>query len=233
MERLTRSAVEAAVSAGASYADARVIETRIERALVKNGATEALVAGVDRGLGVRVIADGAWGFAGTCELAEPAIRDAARRAVDLARAAAPTIDEPVRLAPVEPAVAEVAAEFAIDPDDVPVEDRIALLVACDRLMRAEGVAIASGYVSVLRRDQHFASSEGASIFTERIETGGGLGATAVGEGLACRRSYPSSHGGRVETRGWEVIDELALPDHAARTAAEARRLLDAPACPSG
>jgi len=34
------------------------------------------------------------------------------------------------------------------------------------------------------------------------------------------------------TRGWEVIDEIALPEHAGRIAAEARQLLDAPCCPS-
>ncbi len=233
MDRVTRAAVDAAVAAGASYADARFIETRTERVRVKNGAGEALVANTDRGLGVRVIADGAWGFAGTSETGDAAVRDAARRAVDLARAAATTVDEPVRLAPVEPIVDEVPARFDIDPDDVPIEGRLALLMECDRLMRAEGVGIATGYVSVLRRRQHFASSEGAAILIERIETGGGLAAMAVADGCACRRSWPSSHGGQVMTRGWEVLDEIALPEHAARIAAEARQLLDAPCCPSG
>ena len=233
MDRLTAVAVEAALAAGASYADARGIETRIERARVKNGATAGLVADTDRGVGVRVLADGAWGFAGTADLDEPDLRATARRAVDLARAAAPTLAEPVTLAPVEPAVAEVRAQFARDPDDVPVEDRLALLMECDRLMRAAGADLAMGYVSVLRRRQHFTSSEGASICTDRIETGGGLDATAVGAGLACRRSYPSSHGGQVETRGWEVIDEIDLCAQAARIADEARRLIDAPCCPSG
>ncbi len=233
MEELSRAAVEAAAAAGASYADARCVETRTERARVKNGATDALSADTDRGVGVRVIAHGAWGFAGTSDLSPTAVRETARRAVDLARAAATTIDQLVRLAPVEPAVDEVSAQFEIDPDEVPVRDRLDLLIECDRPMREEGADIALGHVFVLRRNQHFASSEGASIYQERIETGGGIQATAVGGGRAQRRSYPCSHGGQVMTRGWEVIEELDLPAHARRIAAEARRLLDAPPCPGG
>ncbi len=233
MEELTRLAVESAISVGASYADARGVDSRSERVRVKNGSVEALSDSRSRGLGVRVIADGAWGFAGCAEPSERAAREAADRAVELARAAAGTVDEPVELAEVEPAVGSAATEVAIDPDDVPLDDRLALLMECDRLMRAEGVEVAVGHVSVLRSSKHFSSSEGASIRQERVETGGGLEATAVGDCGACRRSYPSSHGGQVMARGWEVIDELDMTSHAGRTAAEARQLVDAPECPSG
>ena len=233
MEELTRLAVEAATSAGASYADARVVDRRGERVRVKNGAVEALTDGRSRGLGVRVIADGAWGFAGTADTLPEAIRAAARQAVDLARAAATTIAEPLHLADVEPAVDSVPASMQIDPDDVPLEDRIALLMECDRLMRAEGVQIAVGAISALHQAQHFASSEGASIYQARVETGGMLEATCIAGCGACRRSYPSSHGGQVMSRGWELIEEIDLPAHAAPLAAEARMLPEAAECPSG
>jgi TldD protein len=81
--------------------------------------------------------------------------------------------------------------------------------------------------------QHFSSSEGASIHQQRVETGAGLEATAVGDCGACRRSYPSSHGGQVAARGWELVEELDLAGHAERTAAEARQLVDADECPAG
>ncbi|MGI5818019.1 MAG: TldD/PmbA family protein [Armatimonadota bacterium] len=233
MENLTKLAVEAALASGASYADARAVDRRSERARVKNGSVEALSDGRSQGVGVRVIADGAWGFAGCAERSEGAVRAAARRAVELARAAATTIDEPVRLADVEPVIGSHATEVAIDPADVPLDDRLALLMECDRLMRAEDVEVAVSFVSVLRSAQHFASSEGASIYQERVETGGGLEATAVGDCGACRRSYPSSHGGQVMTRGWELIDELEMTAHAGRTAAQSRQLVDAPECPPG
>lgn len=233
MDELAKLAVEAAISAGASYADARAVDRRTERARVKNASVESLSDGRSRGLGVRVITAGAWGFAGCAELTPGAVRDAARRAVDLARAAAPTLRQPVRLAHVDPVVESVPARVQIDPADISLDDRLALLMECDRLMRAQGVAIAVSSVSVLRQTQHFASSEGASIYQERIETGAALEATAVADCGACRRSYPSSHGGQVMSRGWELVDELELPVHAPRIASEARQLPDAPQCPSG
>lgn len=233
MERITKRAVEAAISAGASYADARAVDRRRERAQVKNGSAEALSDSRSRGVGVRVIADGAWGFAGCAEMSESAVRDAAKRAVDLARAAATTVDEPVRLAEVEPVVGSDVVEAEIDPEDVSLDDRLALLLECDRLMREEKVEVASAHVSILRVLKHFTSSEGASIRQEHVETGAGLEATAVGDCGACRRSYPSSHGGQVMRRGWELVDELDLPGHARQTAAEARQLVDAAECPCG
>ncbi|MCD6359602.1 MAG: TldD/PmbA family protein [Armatimonadetes bacterium] len=226
-------AVRAALDAGASYADARLVDRRSETIHVRNGSLERLSSGIEVGVGVRVIADGAWGFAATSDPDEGAVRAAARRAVDLARAAATTRREPVRLAPVEPVTDDVPARVEIDPRDVPLEDRIALLMECDRLMRGREVAVTTGHLGVLHVSLHFVSSEGADIHQERIETGGGISATAVGGRETQTRSYPGSHGGQVMARGWEVIEEMRLVEHAEQTAAEAVRLLGAPQCPGG
>lgn len=233
MQRLCEGAVKAALDAGASYADARAIDQRFEQARVKNGATEALADARDRGLGLRVIADGAWGFAGTADLSEAGLREVARRAVDLARAAAPTRAEPVALADTEPVHDSVSAAFEIDPEQMPLRDRVEMLMQCDRLMRDEGVQIAIGQITVRRICKQFASSEGASIYQERVETGAGIEAIAVGDAGPQRRSYPSSHGGQLMARGIELLDEIDLPGNAPRLAAEARQLLDVPECPSG
>lgn len=64
-------------------------------------------------------------------------------------------------------------------------------------------------------------------------TAAGVSATAAAAGETQRRSYPSSHGGAVAARGWEHIEEVALPDHAGRVAREAAELLRADPCPSG
>lgn len=232
MQERASIAMRAALDAGASYADARLVDRRTETINTRNGKLDRLRSSVEVGVGVRVIADGAWGFAATSELDESALRAAARRAVDLARAAATTRRDPVRLAPVEPAVDDVPARVETDPLDVPLEDRIALLLECDRLMRRHEVAITEGFLMALHISQHFVSSEGADIHQERIESGGGISATAVDGRETQRRSYPGSHGGQVECRGWEVIEELRLTEHAEEIAAEAVALLSAPICPS-
>ncbi len=233
MEKRTKLAVRAALDAGASYADARTVDTHTERVRVKNGSVENLSDDRNQGLGLRVIADGAWGFAGTADLSDGAVRDAARRAVDLAEAAAGTVNEPVQLADVEPATDSVEAQVEIDPDEVDLTDRVDLLMDCDRLMRDEGVDIAIASIRTIHESKHFASSEGASIYQERVETGGALEATAIGEDGTFRRMYPSSLGGQVATRGWELIEHIDLPGNAPRIAAEAQQLTDAPDGPSG
>ncbi|HEY3398423.1 MAG TPA: TldD/PmbA family protein [Armatimonadota bacterium] len=235
MEGLVARAVEAALQAGASYADARFVSEQHEDLHVKNGAVEALSSGTDQGLGIRVLADGAWGFAATSSLTPADIEAAAQLAVRLARASAPTLPQPVRLSPVEPAAGRFLATARVNPFDVPLEERIDLLVDCDKLMReAAAVQIREGTLEMRREEKYFESSEGAQIYQERVETGAGLEATAVApDGSETQtRSYPNSHGGQILQRGWELIEELDLAGHAEAIAVEAQALLAAPACPA-
>ncbi len=234
MEDLCRLAVEVATAAGASYADARWVSRQHQRVETKNGAVEGLTASVDRGLGVRVIAEGAWGFAATAQLTPEAVRETAALAVRIARASATTAQKPVVLSELEPATARVGPTAREDPFDVPLEEKVSLLLDCDRAMAAAAdVRVRQGALMALREEKLFVSSEGAEIFQERLESGAGIEATATNEQEAQRRSYPSSHGGQTATRGWEMVRELDLPGHAERVAQEAAALLEAPHFPTG
>ena len=64
MRDLAERALDAAVTAGADYADCRVVDRGVQHLVVKNGKVVTVEVGEDVGLGVRVIAGGAWGFAG-------------------------------------------------------------------------------------------------------------------------------------------------------------------------
>jgi len=230
MEDLTKYAVESALAAGASYADARYVRRVVERVQTNNGVVEGLTASESRGLGVRVIAEGAWGFACNSVLTPEGARETAELAVRIAKASATTRERDVALAPVEPAVAGAQTQCRQDPFDVPLEERISLLLDCDRRMaQVAQLAVREGYVSAYRETKHFASSEGADIAQERTETGAMISATAA-RGETQQRSYPGSHGGQVATRGWELVEELDLPGHAEELAQEATALLDAPHC---
>lgn len=236
MDDLTRLAVEEAQAAGASYADARFVRLRDETVEVKNGTVAGVAAENGQGLGVRVIADGAWGFASTTSPDPEAIREAARLAVRIAKASATTRAEPLALSPVEPARARVPHTAKKDPFAVPLEERIALLMDCDHAMQGDDrIKVREGFIRAYREEKQFTSSEGADIHQDRIETGAGLDARAVApDGSDTQvRSYPSSHGGNMGTRGWELVEELNLPENAARIAREAAELLDAPHCPAG
>jgi len=235
MEDLTALAVQTALEAGASYADARYVSQEEQEVRVKNGTVESLRSAAGRGIGVRVIAEGAWGFAATATLSAESVRKAARLAVRIARASAMTQQRPVELAPVEPAQGRFPHTAAENPFHVPLAERIDLLVDCDRLMaEAAKVPLREGYVEARREEKYFESSEGAQIWQERIETGAGIECTAVApDGSETQtRSYPASHGGQTAQRGWELVRELDLPAHAERIAREAEALLSAPPCPA-
>ncbi|MGH2450475.1 MAG: PmbA/TldA family metallopeptidase, partial [Candidatus Limnocylindria bacterium] len=62
-DRALPDLVAAAIARGASYADARFVEREHEAVNVKDGAVESIDWTSDRGMGVRVLKGGAWGFA--------------------------------------------------------------------------------------------------------------------------------------------------------------------------
>src|SRR5690242_3945550 len=99
MRELCANAVDAALGAGATYADARSVVRRSQSVSTKNGAVESLSDVESEGIGVRVRVNGAWGFACDSRLDEAGARDAAQRAVAFARAAGGKARE---LEPVEP-----------------------------------------------------------------------------------------------------------------------------------
>jgi TldD protein len=228
-----RTALDAAELAGASYADARAVLTRSERVSVRTGRVEGVESRESLGIGVRVIADGAWGFAATADLGADGVRAAAREAVALARAAATTLRAPVRLAPMTPHVATWAGPCEIDPFSVGLDEKIALLLAADEALRAEAaVRISAGSLGFTTVHKVFGSTEGALIEQSYTEAQAGIVAYAIGDDEVLPRSYPNSHGGQAVQGGWEAVVALDLVGNAPRVGEQAAALLTAAPCPS-
>ena len=138
---------------------------------------------------------------------------------------------PVQLAPVTPAVGTWSGPCAIDPFSVPLEDKLAMLVAADEALRAEpAVTITTAQCGAYRERKWFGSTEGAFIEQSWVETGAGIVAYAVKDGEVVSRSYPDSHGGGWAQAGWEYVTGLDLVSEAARVAEQAAALLGAPEC---
>jgi TldD protein len=231
---LLQAALDGAISAGATYADARAAEIETEALTVRGPIVETLDRSESRGLGVRVIVNGAWGFASTAGLGAVDAERAAKTAVEVGRASATARSAPVELAP-EPTHRERwSSPVERDPFTVSLEDKISLLTSATQEMeRVRGVRVARGTMDLLRQTTHFASSEGSEIEQSVVHTAGGIEATAVADGEVQQRSYPGSFRGHFAQGGFEVIEAMALSEHAAQTAEEAVALLSAPVCPSG
>ena len=233
MLKAAQLAVEAAKHWGASYADARIIEQQSEFIQTKNGAVSEYKRSESSGVGVRVLCDGGWGFASTQKLTAKAIKDCARKAVEVAKASASVMQDPVRLAP-EPAWnATWVSPHLIDPFTVPVETKLQILSdAAKTLMSVKGVTLALGMMHFIKDAKYFANSEGACITQHFIRSGCGIEATASAADDRQRRSYPCAFG-QYELAGFEMVLRWDLPANAERIASEAVALLTAPLCPQG
>src|ERR671919_2771742 len=129
---LAMLALDAAKSAGASYADVRISRNRNQALFTRERRVQNLVDNETFGFGVRVLVDGAWGFAASRELTRDEVSRIARQAVDQARANRTTLVRPVTLAPVTPTPNGTWRSPArIDPFDVPIEEKIELLLAAN------------------------------------------------------------------------------------------------------
>ncbi|MFF5174758.1 TldD/PmbA family protein [Micromonospora sp. NPDC000089] len=226
------AAVQAALDAGARYADARVMHRRYESMSARNGAIEELTQDESVGLGVRALVGSSWGFHAVPELSDAAARDAGRRAAVIAAASARVPGPPIDLVPSAPTVASWASGCEIDPLGVALSDKGDLLVRATETIRQHGADLAEGLYQIWDTAKWFVSSEGHRIDQRIRECGGGISATSIGDGETQRRSWPS-YRGQYGTTGWELVESLELTEHAARIAEESRALLTAPECPTG
>ncbi len=235
MRGVIEAALESARLAGASYADARLVDTQHEELSVASGRLEGVVSSSSLGIGVRVIAEGHWGFAATRDVSDDAGARVAKQAVAIARASALVPSAPVVLADLAPVQDSWRGPGEIDPFSVSVEDKLEVLLAADEAMRQ-----ASGSVNLTKAElgfykvrKVFGSSLGSYIDQEWIESGAGITAYALGDGEVVPRSYPNSHGGAWMQAGWEFVLALDLPGNASRIAEEASALLSAPDVEAG
>jgi TldD protein len=230
---LARLAIDTASARGAGYADARLIEIRDEDLHFKNGEPAGVERSGSTGLGVRVLAGGAWGFAATDDLSKGAIERCAAQAVSIGRASARLLHEPVRLAAEPPHQAVWTSPCRIDPFSVPLETKLDLLSRIDAQLRGvKGVRNAESFLRFVREHQYYMSTEGSDIEQTTTRSGGGMVATAVRDGDIQRRSFPASEGGHLLS-GWEHIESVPWVESAPRVAEEAVALLQADQCPAG
>ncbi len=234
MKSIADWALNVAEQRGASYADLRIVEDRSRSLSTKNGKVGAASQAESLGIGIRVIANGAWGFAATDDLSRAGVEAAAARAVEIARASARVKEEDVRLAPEKAVTAEWLSAIEKDPFATSVEQNIDLLLRVDAELRAVvGVTLAEANMNFRREEQWFYSSVGADIHQTKYTTGAGYAAYAFEGGEIQKRSYPNSFGGQWQNRGYELIEEMNLVENARRVGEEAVALLKADQCPEG
>ena len=217
--------VAACTGRGAGYADARAVEREVESVNVKDGSVESIDRSADRGIGVRVLVEGAWGFAASDRTDETALLRLVDDALARAKASARVQRRGVMLAPVEPQRGEYSTSLRRDPFAVPMSERIALLRAADEAMKGEHIRTRRGGISAYRTRKHLVTSEGTDVSQEIVDAAAGLAVLAVKAGA---KPVNRSELRNAKQAGWEFVEECDLVARGRRYREDAEATLDAP-----
>jgi TldD protein len=234
MKQLASWALETAKLRGASLAEARIVDERTRALATKNGRLGDASDAESLGIGIRVIADGGFGFAATDVLTREGIQTCAARAVEIAKASARVRSQELRMVDEPVANADWSSPCKIDPFTVSIEANLELLFAIDEEMRkVKGVTLAETSMNFRRYEQWFFSTEGSEIHQVITTTGAGYSAHSFEGTQIQKRSYPNSYGGQYQNKGYELIEELKLMDHVPEIAEQSVALHSAAQCPEG
>jgi TldD protein len=234
MKDLASWALDTATQRGATYADVRVVDERGRALATKNGKIGNASDSRSQGFNVRVLVDGAWGFASSADLSRASVESTAAQAVAIARASAKVKQKDVQLVPEKAVTADWTTPHKVDPFSISIEQNLDLLLKVDAELRSiEGVTLAETNMNFRREEIWFFSSAGANIHQTKVTTGAGYVAYSFAGSEIQKRSYPNSFGGQWQNKGYELIDELKLVENARRIGEEAVALHSADQCPQG
>ena len=222
-------AVEYARQRGAGYAEARLERQEREEFVLKNGTLDAIYVGADRGIGVRVLANGGLAFAATNGLAKADVRAIVDGAVRSAKAS--RRKTPITFAQEDAVATDWAVAEQVPLAGVPVDEKIAAFQEVDHAVAHLGFKIPARYLqlSCNRITKDFANSEGSRTrsYSPRVRASFFLTVVQGADAEQCSRDYGWSG-------GWEGIRELNLEERATEEARSMQRsLLEGKKSPEG
>lgn len=243
-KQLADVALNTARSNGASYADVRIGRYLNQYVFTREARVQNIVNTESYGVGIRVIANGTWGFASTNDVSPDGIKKATTQAVAIAKANSKFQTDPVKLAPVK-SHGEVTWKTPIEKNafEVPVSEKVDLLLSANAAAMQGGASFVNSNLFMVNEQKYFASTEGSYIDQDvhRIWPTFTVNAVNKAEGKFKSRAAMSAPMGM----GWEymipkVADKLDGPDgmklyrnsydiveDAAMAANQAKQMLDA------
>ena len=241
LESLGAVALNEARKLKASYADIRIIRYRRQRLLIRlnpeRGTGKTLEVpvvndGGSFGFGVRVIANGAWGFAASPIVTRNEIAKMTGEAVAVAQANAVLKSRPVELAVVPAYRDRWQTPHERDPFAVPIAEKLELIRKAAAEVKKEQKVFSAGCNLAFRsEDKYFASSAGSSIQQLNLQTYAQVNATAVDLKRAISKSR--RYQPQQVTAGYEYVPVMNLVENAERIREEVLEHLAAPAVTPG
>lgn len=163
-KRMADVALNAAKSKGATYADVRIGRYLNQSIVTRETRVQNVANTESYGMGVRVLADGCWGFAATDKMDNDGIARAADLAVRIAKDNAKLLSEPVQLAP-QKGYGEVSWKTPIEKNafEIPIKEKVDLLLAANNAALSAGASFVNNQLFVINEQKYFASTDGSYI----------------------------------------------------------------------
>ncbi len=206
VEEFGKLAVEYALKLGAQYAEARVQRNTGNTYTLKNGSAEPVSLMRKFGVGIRVIVDGALGFASTNSLDNADVKFAAESAVRAAKATR-KLSSAVKLSQERNWEDKWEAQMKVDPRSIRPEEKFDVLFAIEKSLSPEniGVSLPSRILLLMEdtTEKFYVNSEGSRLdgFVPRLSLVYYLTAHEPGKGTMQRFRHEG------QSRGWEVVKE--------------------------
>lgn len=216
--QLAQLALSRVKAGGCAYGDIRLLETHNQSVRAEDRRIANVGERFDSGFGIRVLYNGAWGFAASADFTPAEVERTAERAVEIARASHMLMQTPVKLADEPVHRDRVKTAFKVDPFTVPLEERCNLLLnACEIVHKEKGIIRSNGFLWTQRDIKHFASTEGTVLDFDLLAVGGSFGATAKNDDDFQSREYSVP----FIRSGYEHITAADFVSQAPRVAAQA------------
>jgi len=207
MKDLTHHILDVARMKKVDYADIRVVRRQNEEIGVKNGKVEALTSDEDFGFGMRILYQGAWGFACSSKATKNEMEAVFRKALKIAKASSKAKSKGILFSSAASVVDRYQTPIGTDPFHVALETKLNLLLKAEEIIRRNTrVKISEAFMGLYKTEKTFASTQGSYIEQEIIECGAGISGTAIEGGEVQVRSYPNSFRGNFATKGFEWIE---------------------------
>lgn len=215
-KRLADDAMTAAKAAGASYCDVRIGRYLRQAVMTRENKVQGIMNGESTGVGIRVIANGAWGFAATNELTQAGVVRAAQQAAAIAKANAKIQTAPVQLAKA-PGFGEVSWRTPLQKNAmaVPVKEKADLLLGVNAAAMAAGASFVNSTLFAINEQKYFASTDGSYIDQDVHRIWAPMSVTAIDKSsgkFRTRAGLSSPMGMGYEYLDGNAADKTVLPN---------------------
>jgi TldD protein len=220
-----------ATSLGASFADLHLMQTDSESLFVREEMVQGVNAGSSLGCSVRVLVDGAWGFAASGEITEARLLALVESAVAIAKGQGGWRARPIEIETLPAFTGTWELPVAVDPFTVALEEKVERLLGVNRAAIGKGASYCNAHVSAVRERKWLANTFGTRIEQSRVRIHPSFSVTVVdpkkGE-FATRSSLRPPR-----AAGWEHLTEWDAAAESALAVEQAREKMAAPSVTAG